>query len=50
MIEDQLTRDERIRLECLNQAVTRGVGRHATDDELLEQAKRFERWVREGVT
>jgi hypothetical protein len=48
MIEDQLTRDERIRLEALAQAVQRYTMRPAAVDELLATAGDFERWIREG--
>ena len=48
MIEDQLTRDERIRLEALAQAVQRYTMKACSSDEICAVAGRFERWIREG--
>jgi hypothetical protein len=51
---DQLTRDERIRLEALNQAVqsTAVNGPRLPADIVIEQAVEFEKFIRhgEGVT
>ena len=50
MNEDQLTRDERIRLEALNQAVARAMGALGISDvEIVRRARVFERWIREGA-
>lgn len=46
MIEDRLDRDERIRLECLNQAVTSTTMRPASAEQIIDKAKRFENYVR----
>lgn len=46
MIEDQLTRDERIRLEALSQAVQRYAMRAAGPDEITSTAAAFEQWIR----
>jgi hypothetical protein len=46
MIEDKLTKEERLRLECLNQAVQRNVMKPASNDEILETAKEFEKYIR----
>ncbi len=48
MIEDQLTRDERIRLESLAQAVNRSTMRDATPHEVIATAAVFEEWLRTG--
>lgn len=53
MIEDRLTRDERIRLEALNQAVARrmGIGGFARDGEtpetVIAEAREFEAYIRD---
>lgn len=46
MIEDTLTRNERIRLEALNQAVQRYAMRPASNDEVLKTAQKYETWIR----
>lgn len=46
MIEDKLTHDERIRLECLAQAI--GRDRTGNTDQILALARSFEEFVREG--
>ena len=47
MIEDKLSREERIRLEALNQAVN--VGRLNSDEQIVERAERFERYIRGSI-
>lgn len=49
MIEDQLTRDERIRLEALNQANARYTMKPASNDEVLATAAKFEEFIRDGA-
>lgn len=51
-IEDQLSHDERIHLEALNQSVQRAafLTYQATDDDTLKRAKRFEHYIRTGDT
>ncbi len=46
MIEDKLTRDERIRLECLAQANMMNL--HDPVKEIIEKAKDFENYIRTG--
>ncbi len=46
MIEDKLTRDERIRLECLAQA--NAVSLHQSIAAVIEKAKDFETYIRNG--
>ncbi len=48
MIEDKLTREERIRLECLAQAVSSAIGKLETEDVILRKAKRFETYIKDG--
>lgn len=48
MIEDKLTRDERIRLEALAQANQRYTMRPASTDEILATSQAYEDWIREG--
>jgi hypothetical protein len=53
MVEDQLTRDERIRLESLAQAVamtsalTMVIMKEPTPLEIIEIAEDFEKYIRE---
>jgi hypothetical protein len=50
MIEDRLDRDERIRLEALNQAITNSMTTPMLSTELvLDKAVKFERYIREGT-
>lgn len=44
MLEDKLTRPERIRLECLAQSLAASPGR--SDVQILERAKQFEAFVK----
>ena len=46
MIEDQLTRDERIRLEALNQAVQSSHLANPTANQVVVRASFFESYVR----
>lgn len=46
--EDQLTKEERIRLEALNQAVTLNAATIISDEQVVSIAKRFERYILEG--
>jgi len=48
MTEDKLQRDERIRLEALNQAVHLNMGVAISDEQIISIAKRFERYIRNG--
>jgi len=48
MIEDKLTRDERIRLEALSQAHAGGMIQRPVG-EVLRRAKVLEGWIREGA-
>jgi hypothetical protein len=46
--EDKLEHDERLRLEALNQAVTSNMGKPASSELILHDAKRFEKFIKEG--
>lgn len=46
MIEDKLTREERIRLECLAQANQMASGFHKTSGDVIKNARAFEEFVR----
>jgi hypothetical protein len=48
MIEDKLSPDERLRLECLNQAIN---CRRPTEsaEGTIQRASEFEKYVREGT-
>lgn len=46
MIEDKLTRDERIRLEALAQSIHYAMGRPKTSAEVMNNALLFELYVR----
>ncbi len=46
MIEDKLTREERIRLECLAQAMNGSIGRHMSPEGVIANAKRYESYIR----
>ena len=50
MIEDKLTRDERIRLEALAQGIASQGMQSLQPEALLVRAKKFEAWIRDGVT
>jgi len=48
MIEDRLTHEERLRLECLAQSVARSgmvLGRSENDTNIVDRAKLFEDYV-----
>lgn len=48
MVEDKLTHDERLRLECLAQAVAlHAMGNKPSADVLIKYAEDFEAWVKE---
>lgn len=47
-VQDQLSKDERIRLESLNQAVHLNVGIAISDEQIVEIAKHFERYIKNG--
>lgn len=50
MIEDKLTRPERIRLEALAQANAWGTMKPGTSAEtILDVAGKFEKWIFEGT-
>ena len=46
MIEDKLTREERIRLECVAQANQMASGFHKTAQRVINDAKAFENYVK----
>jgi hypothetical protein len=51
MIEDKLEHDERLRLECLAQAIV--AGKMTVDDDtdgIIARASKFEAYVTEGST
>lgn len=48
MIEDKLLRDERIRLECLAQAVGSSIGVPSPPERIIEKAEKFEEYIRNG--
>lgn len=45
---DELSKDERIRLEALAQAVAQIVGISTSAETTITVAKRFERYIKEG--
>lgn len=45
MIEDKLTHDERLRLECLNQSIQRGSRMTTSPELIIQEAKEFEKYV-----
>lgn len=47
MIEDKLSYAERLRLECLNQAVQRNVMKPVSNDEIIATAQAFEGYVKD---
>lgn len=47
-VQDQLSRDERIRLEALAQAVAMNMGVAVSDEQIISNAKAFERWILKG--
>lgn len=46
MIEDKLTHDERLRLECLAQAVAKNAMKNTSDEQIVETAARYEAFVK----
>lgn len=48
MIEDKLLHDERVRLECVAQAVARSMGRPTSIEGLLKDASEIEKFVLTG--
>lgn len=48
MQEDKLDKDERLRLEALNQAVHLNIGVAISDEQIIMIARRFERYIRNG--
>lgn len=50
MIEDKLDHDERLRLECVAQAVASTAMSRPSAETIVETAKRFETYIREGKT
>lgn len=48
MIQDQLTRAERIRLESISQSIQSFFGRTCSDGDILARARIFERFLREA--
>lgn len=47
MIEDKLTHDERLRLECVSQA-TPTMGPPQSAEQIIEKASRLEEYIRNG--
>lgn len=45
MIEDKLNHQERIRLECIAQAVAHNAMRHQSAEVIVQTAKTFEEYV-----
>lgn len=45
MIEDKLTHNERLRLECIAQAVASHIGQAPTTEQLIKRAERIEQYV-----
>jgi len=50
MFEDKLTRDERIRAKALKQAMVFYCSTPMWSESVLEVAKRYETYIREGST
>lgn len=48
MQEDKLSRDERIRLECLNQANAENMRFGLESSQVIPRAAEFERFIRDG--
>lgn len=48
MIEDKLTHDERLRLECVAQAIAAGAMASTPAELIVARAVVFEQYVREG--
>lgn len=46
MLEDKLTHDERLRLECIAQANMAAAGRPTSAEVLIAKAKEFEEYVK----
>jgi len=46
MLEDKLTRDERIRLEALAQAVAMNMQRNLQSNLIIQDAKKLEDYIR----
>lgn len=49
MIEDKLNHAERVRLECVAQAVARSMGRPNSTEGILKDAAEFEKFVLAGT-
>jgi hypothetical protein len=47
MIEDKLTHDERLRLECIAQANAQ-MGPPQSAEHIIDKASKFEKYVRDG--
>jgi hypothetical protein len=50
MIEDKLSQEQRLRLECLAQANITHAARPAGPSVVVETARKFEDFVKDGVT
>lgn len=50
MMEDKLTREERIRLDCLNQATAYEASRisNLSTDQIIGRAAKYENFVKNG--
>lgn len=49
MIEDKLSHDERLRLECVAQAIAFGMRNSSSVEGVIHTAARFEKFVKEGI-
>lgn len=47
-LEDKLTHDERVRLECIEQAIVSFSMKSCTEDTIIIRAKEFEKYILEG--
>lgn len=45
MYEDKLTHDERLRLECVNQANAMNAGQRVTSTKLVQDAQAIEQFI-----
>lgn len=48
MIEDKLTHEERLRVECVAQAINHAAGRPADMKHTLDKARQIENYVKTG--
>lgn len=50
MIEDKLTHDERLRLECVAQSVAASAMSRPSAEQIVETAMRIETYIKEGTS